>query len=346
MPTKDEIIAALRRVNDPEIGRNLVDLNMVHDLKLEPDGRVGFTIALTVPACPLREQMAGDARAAVGAVQGVSGVDIQFRSMTDAERKVVFGLSQAPSLPKLNQLNQVHQVIAVMSGKGGVGKSLVTAALAVQLRRQGQKVGILDADVTGPSIPRLFGLAAGGLRASPQGMLPAATRTGIKVVSANLLLKEEDQPIVWRGPMIAGAIKQFWAEALWGRLDTLLVDLPPGTSDPAIAVIQNIPLNGVILVTTPQELAAMVVRKAVYMLRDLKVPVLGVVENMSYFRCPESGHEHAIFGPSHAEEIAAASGTQVWARLPIDPQLAALCDAGRAEEISLSEFEAIAAKVL
>jgi Mrp family chromosome partitioning ATPase len=346
MPTNDDVMHALRRVIDPEIGRNLVDLNMIHDLQVGADGRVGFTLALTVPNCPLRDQMANDARTAVAALQGVSGVEIKFRAMNDAERKAVFSLSQSPGLPKLNNLNQVTQVIAVMSGKGGVGKSLVTAALAVGLRRQGQKVGILDADVTGPSIPRLFGLASGGLRSTNQGILPAATKKGIKVVSANLLLKEEDIPIVWRGPMIAAAIKQFWTDTLWGKLDVLLVDLPPGTSDAALAVIQNLPLKGVILVTTPQELAAMVVRKAVYMLRDLKVPVLEVIENMSYFRCPETDHEHAIFGPSHVDEIAAAAGTSVWARLPIDPQLAELCDSGRIEELDQPELQALAQKVI
>ncbi len=342
MPTKDDIMQALRRVIDPEIGRNLVDLQMIHDLQLGDNGQVRFTIALTVPACPLRDQMANDARTAVKALSGVKGVEIKFRSMTEAERKAAFALGQAPSLPKLNNLNQIRQVIAVMSGKGGVGKSSVTAALAVMLRRQGQKVGILDADVTGPSIPRLFGLSSGGLRAGEQGMLPASTRLGIKVVSANLLLKDEVTPIIWRGPMIAGAIKQFWTDALWGKLDTLLVDLPPGTSDAAISVIQNLPLTGAILVTTPQDLAAMVVRKAVSMLKELKVPILGVIENMSYFRCPDNDKEYAIFGPSHAEEIASAAGVPVWARLPIDPQVTILCDAGRAEELDLPEFQPLA----
>ena len=345
MPTNDDVMHALRRVMDPEIGRNLVDLNMIHDLQIETDGRVAFTLALTVPNCPLRDQMANDARAAVKALDGVESVEVRFRPMNDAERKAVFALSQSPGLPKINNLNQVNQVIAVMSGKGGVGKSLVTASLAVALRREGLKVGILDADVTGPSIPRLFGLPSGGLRTSNQGILPAATKKGIKVVSANLLLKEEDTPIVWRGPMISGAIKQFWTETLWGKLDVLLVDLPPGTSDAALSVIQFLPLNGAILVTTPQELAAMVVRKAVYMLKDMKVPVLGVVENMSYFRCPETDHTHEIFGPSHAAEIAAAAGVEVWARLPVDPQLAALCDAGRIEEIEQPELMALAQKV-
>ncbi len=345
MLNNDEVMKALRRVTDPEIGRNLVDLNMIHDLKIGAGGQVGFTIALTVPACPLRDQMANDARAAVKALDGVKRVDIQFRSMTDSERKAAFAMGQAPSLPKLNNLNQVRQVVAVLSGKGGVGKSSVTAALAVMLKRRGQKVGILDADVTGPSIPRLFGLSSGGLRGGEQGMLPASTRRGIKVVSSNLLLQDELQPIIWRGPMIAGAIKQFWTDALWGKLDTLLVDLPPGTSDAAISVIQNLPLTGAILVTTPQELAAMVVRKAVSMLKELKVPILGIIENMSYFRCPDDGHEHAIFGPSHVEEIAQAAGAPVWARVPIDPQVTVAGDEGRVEELEWPELEPLVNKI-
>jgi Mrp family chromosome partitioning ATPase len=275
--------------------------------------------------------MASNARAAVKTLPGVTDVFTGFREMTDAERSAAFNRAQAPQLPKLKLFNQIKQVIAVMSGKGGVGKSSVTAALAVGLMRKGQKVGILDADITGPSIPRLFKLPSGGLRSSEQGMLPAVTKTGIKVVSTNLLLPEEDLPVVWRGPMISAAIRQFWGEALWGKLDTLLVDLPPGTSDAAIAVVQNLPLNGVVLVTTPQELAAMVVKKAVRMLTELKVPILGVVENMSYFRCPDYGKEYHIFGPSHADEVAAKAGVAVWARLPIDPTLAELFDTGRAE---------------
>jgi Mrp family chromosome partitioning ATPase len=339
MPSKEEVLKALRRVNDPEIGRNLVELNMVHDLDIT-DGKVSFTIALTVPACPLKDQMSADARSVVGGLPGVSEVRIGFRGMTDQERKAVFSLSQAPVLPKLNLFNQVKRVVAVMSGKGGVGKSSVTAALAVALRRSGQKVGILDADITGPSIPRLFGLPSGGLRSAEQGMLPAATRSGIKMVSANLLLKDAETPIVWRGPMIAGAIRQFWTDTLWGKLDVLLVDLPPGTSDAAIAVVQSIPLSGAILVTSPQELAAMVVRKAVNMLSDLKVPILGVVENFSAYRCPDCGKEHALFGPSHALEIAESAGAPLLARLPVRPEVAALCDSGRAEELDLPEISA------
>jgi Mrp family chromosome partitioning ATPase len=346
MPTQTEVIDALRKVNDPELGRSLVDLNMIHDLVIAPDGNISFTIALTVPGCPLRESMAASAQAAVKALPGVTDVRTTFRAMNEAERSAALGKGQAPQLPKLNAFNQIKQVIAVMSGKGGVGKSSVTAALAVALMRKGQKVGILDADITGPSIPRLFKLPSGGLRASEQGMLPSVTKKGIKVVSANLLLPDEDLPVVWRGPMISATIRQFWAEALWGKLDTLLVDLPPGTSDAAISVIQNLPLNGVVLVTTPQELAAMVVKKAVHMLTELKVPILGVVENMSYFRCPGCGQEYPLFGPSHVDVVAEKAGVPVWGRLPIDPTLAELFDSGRAEEIDSPEFLALAEKLL
>jgi Mrp family chromosome partitioning ATPase len=338
MPTEQEIMNSLRQVLDPELGRNLVELGMIHDLVISPEGPVNFTMALTVPGCPMREQMAGNARKVVKALPGVSEVNIEFRAMTEEERKVVLG-GGAPALPKLNIFNQVKQVIAIMSGKGGVGKSSVTSLMAVTLARQGKKVGILDADITGPSIPKLFGLPAGGLRGGDQGILPAVTSTGIKVISTNLMVRQEDLPVVWRGPLISGTIRQFWTDTLWGKLDYLLVDLPPGTSDAALAVAQNLPLDGVILVTTPQDLAAMVVRKAVRMLQDLNIRILGVVENMSYYRCPDTGHLHYVFGPSHVEELAAATGVDVWGQLPIDPEIATRCDAGRTEDIHLPEME-------
>jgi ATP-binding protein involved in chromosome partitioning len=344
MPTTEEIMNALRQVMDPELGRNLVELGMIHDLQVG-DGRVTFTMALTVPGCPMRDQMAANAQAVIKSLPGVQEVAINFRAMTDEERKVVLG-SAAPPLPLISQFNKVKNIIAVMSGKGGVGKSSITAMLAVALVGRGQKVGVLDADVTGPSIPKLFGLQPGGLRAGPQGMLPAITSKGIKVVSTNLLLPGEDVPVVWRGPMITGAIRQFWVETIWGKLDYLLVDLPPGTSDAAITVVQTLPLNGVLLVTTPQELAAMVVRKALNMLQQLNISILGVVENMSYYPCPDTGKAHLIFGPSHVEEIAQAAGVSVWARLPLDPDLAALCDSGQVEKIVLPEVGALVDQLL
>lgn len=346
MPGKKEVIEALSKVMDPELNRNLVELGMIKDLKVSADGEVSFTIALTVAGCPLKEQMKANALSAVQAVAGVKTVNVALRGMSEEERQEVLKVTGRPALPKINQFNSVRQVIAVVSGKGGVGKSSVTASLAVALRRAGQKVGVLDADITGPSIPRLFNLPPGGLQSSEQGILPAVTSTGIRVVSTNLLLAREDVPVIWRGPMISGTIKQFWTDVLWGKLDTLLVDLPPGTSDAALGVMQNLPVSGAVLVTTPQELAVMVVRKAYYMLRELKVPILGVVENMSYFLCPDTGKEHYVFGPSHAEEIALAAGVPVWARLPIDPQIAVLSDAGRIEELEFPAIQPLAQHLL
>jgi Mrp family chromosome partitioning ATPase len=336
---------ALKKVIDPELGRSIVDLNMVRDLQIKPDGVVAFTLALTVPSCPLKDRMKGDAHAVLTALPGIRGVELTFGAMTDEERKAVFGHG-APSLPKLNDFSRIGQTIAVMSGKGGVGKSLVTAALAVTLARQGKKVGILDADLTGPSIPKLFGLPSGGVRGSEMGILPANTRTGIRVMSTNLLVPEEDTAVVWRGPVVSGTIRQFYEQVLWGRLDVLLIDLPPGTSDANLTVVQNLPLNGAVLVTTPQALAALVVRKGVRMLQQLNVPILGVVENMSFYTCPDTGNLHEIFGPSHAAEVAQLAGTQVAARLPIRPEVAAQCDAGQVEDVSLPELEAFASQLV
>jgi Mrp family chromosome partitioning ATPase len=344
MTTQNEVMEALSQVKDPELGRNLVELNMVRNLQIE-DGKVTFTLALTVPSCPLRDKMGSDARQAVMNLPGVKDVVIEFSAMTEEERRAVLGKG-APGLPKLNKANQVKRVIAVMSGKGGVGKSSVTALLGVTMNRIGQKVGILDADITGPSIPKLFGLASGGLRGSEAGILPAITKQGIKVMSANLLLQDEDAPIIWRGPMISGAITQFWNDTLWGKLDVLLVDLPPGTSDAALSVMQNLPLSGIILVTTPQDLAAMVVRKAIHMANQLNIPILGVVENMSYFPCPETGVQHAVFGPSHIEEITRMVNVPISTRLPINSQVSTLSDEGRVEEIVIPEINLLVESLL
>lgn len=340
MPTQNEIMQALSRVIDPELGRNLVELNMIRELKVQ-DGRVSFVLALTIPACPLRDQLAREAERAVSTLPGVKSVEITFGAMTPEERQAVLGRGQ-PAMPKLNQFNRVERMIAVMSGKGGVGKSSVTALLAVTLNRRGKKVGILDADITGPSIPKLFGLPPGGLRGSEQGILPAATAGGIRVISTNLLLQTEDTAVIWRGPLISSAIQQFWTDVLWGKLDMLLVDLPPGTSDAALTVVQSLPINGVILVTTPQELATMVVRKAAHLLEQVNIPVVGVVENMSYFRCPECGSMHDLFGPSHLNEITAAfASPPPVVRLPLQPSLATLGDSGQIERAEIGELDAL-----
>ena len=333
MPTEKQVMEALQKVYDPELGRNIVELTMVRDLHIEPDGAISFTLALTIPGCPMKSQMEHDARMALTALPGVTSVKVTFGAMSEEEKKKIFA-SGKPELPKLNSFNQVKRVIAVMSGKGGVGKSSVTALLACALARAGKKVGILDADITGPSIPRLFGLPAGGLRKSEQGLLPAVTGLGIKAISTNLLVPNEDDAVIWRGPMIAGMIQQFWRDVLWGKLDVLLVDLPPGTSDAALTVVQSLPVNGVVLVTSPQALAGMVVRKASAMLKQMNVPVLAVVENMSYFVCPKCGEKHALFGTSHAQEVLAATAAPMLVTLPIDPQLTVLSDTGKVEEYS------------
>jgi Mrp family chromosome partitioning ATPase len=339
MTTTTEVMNVLKKVMDPELGRSVVDLNMVRDLSVS-GGTVAFTLALTIPECPLRDQIAEDSRIAVQALPGVQEVQVTLGAMMEEERRAVLGTNEQPRLAAAN--NQINRVIAVMSGKGGVGKSLVTGLLATALKRAGQRVGILDADITGPSIPKLFGVH-GPPKGNETGIEPVQSRTGIKMMSINFLLPDEGEAVIWRGPMISGAIKQFWGDVQWGVLDTLLVDLPPGTSDAALTVMQSLPINGILMVTTPQSLANMIVRKAVKMAQAVKVPILGVIENMGGFVAPDTGKRYDIFGPSHADEAATLAGAPVLARMPIDPQVAVLCDAGRIEEVTRPELEAVIA---
>jgi Mrp family chromosome partitioning ATPase len=229
-----------------------------------------------------------------------------------------------------------------MSGKGGVGKSLVSGLLAVALRKSGYRVGILDADITGPSIPKMFFPDGAKLGTSPMGPMPPQTESGIKVMSINLLLDQEDQAVIWRGPLVSGAIKQFWGDIFWGTLDYLVVDLPPGTSDASLTVMQSLPISGIVLVSSPQDLAGMVVRKAANMAGQMQTPILGLVENMSYFECPDTGKRYEIFGPSHAEQVAQQIGIPFLGRLPIDPEIAKLCDAGHVEDYESDAFGPIA----
>lgn len=229
-----------------------------------------------------------------------------------------------------NQFSEIKKVIAVMSGKGGVGKSLVTSLLAVELNRRGRKTAILDADMTGPSIPRAFGLheRASG---SDEGILPSVSKTGVKMMSLNLLLEHETDPVAWRGPVIAGTVIQFWKDVVWGDVDFMFVDMPPGTGDVPLTVFQSLPVDGIIVVTSPQDLVGMIVEKAVKMAGLLNVPILGMVENFSYYKCPDCGNIHSIFGESKAEETAAAHGIKALSKLPIDPKLAAAVDGGMIE---------------
>ena len=234
----------------------------------------------------------------------------------------------------------VGKVYGIVSGKGGVGKSMVTSQLAVTMRRRGYQVGILDADITGPSIPKAFGIHDRAM-GTENALIPSESKTGIQVMSINLLLENETDPVIWRGPVISGVVQQFWTDVLW-NCDYLFVDMPPGTGDVSLSVFQSIPLDGIIIVASPQDLVGMVVEKAVKMAEMMHIPVLGLVENYSYFRCPDCGKEHAIFGESHIERVAADLGLKVLARLPIDPAVAAACDAGRIEELDPNYLTAVA----
>ena len=227
--------------------------------------------------------------------------------------------------------SNIKHVIAVVSGKGGVGKSLVTSLLASQMQKRGFKVGILDADVTGPSIPKTFGIT-GHVVADIDGIFPAQTESGIKVMSVNLLLPSEDAPVAWRGPVVSGIIGQFWGETHWGDIDYLFVDMPPGTSDVFLTVFQQLPVDGIVTVSAPQELVAMIVGKAVNLAHSLNVPVIGLVENMAYFKCDECGKKHFIFGDPQGEAVSKKYDIPAYATLPIDPSFASLCDAGKVED--------------
>jgi Mrp family chromosome partitioning ATPase len=237
---------------------------------------------------------------------------------------------------------KIKQVIAIMSGKGGVGKSLVTGLLAVSLRRQGQRVGILDGDITGPSIARMFGTTGSPTKSASGGIEPLRSKGGIKVMSMNMFLEKESDPVVWRGPMVSSAIKQFYSDVDWGDLDYLLVDLPPGTSDAPMTVMQALPVDGVVVVSSPQMLATMIVMKCIHMVQQLKGVIVGVVENMAYFETP-NGERYEIFGASNGTELVSMTGAPLLGQLPIDPSLAALCDSGRVEEYYAEAYELLAA---
>ena len=243
-----------------------------------------------------------------------------------------------------NPLSQIGKVIAVVSGKGGVGKSLVTSSLACAMRKRGRRVGVLDADITGPSIPKAFGLHQRA-EGSEEGIFPVVTPGGIEVMSLNLLTENETDPVVWRGPIIAGTVKQFWTDVIWGDLDYLFLDMPPGTGDVPLTVFQSLPVDGIIVVTSPQDLVSMIVAKAVKMAELMHIPVLGLVENYSYFQCPDCGKRHAIFGESHIEKVAADLGLKVLARLPIDPGVAAACDSGTIEDYQPNYLAEVAAQL-
>ncbi len=244
-----------------------------------------------------------------------------------------------------NEMSNIKNVIAVVSGKGGVGKSLVTALLSVYTRREGFDTAIIDADITGPSMPQSFGVHKKA-EGSDLGIFPIETATGIKMMSLNLLLANEDDPVIWRGPVIAGAVKQFWTDVVWNDVDWMFVDLPPGTGDVPLTVFQSLPVKGIVIVTSPQELVSMIVGKAAKMAQMMNVPILGIVENFSYYTCPDCGKRHSIFGESRLEETAAAFGIENTVRLPINPKLSAACDKGMIELCEVPEMEEFTKKLL
>jgi Mrp family chromosome partitioning ATPase len=323
--------------------RNLVELGMIPDVRFE-DGRVTVTLALPIPQASAREQLQRMVETAASEACPAWPVDVAVREMTPEERATFTACAEGRA-PSLGDQPAVRSVVAVMSGKGGVGKSTVAGLLACALRRGGLQVGILDADITGPSIPRLLGVHDRPGE-DPRGIRPPQTPTGIRLMSINLLLPDEDQPVIWRGPLIGRAIQQFWNDIAWGELDVLVVDLPPGTSDAALTVMQSLPVHGIVLVTSPQDLAGMVVRKAAHMAGQMGVPLYGLVENMSHLRCPHCGCRIEVFGASRAERIVEQFGVPMLGHLPLDPELAVKCDQGRIEDYVSESFEAVAGRLM
>ncbi len=241
---------------------------------------------------------------------------------------------------KLNPEASVKKVIAVVSGKGGVGKSLVTSLLASEMQRRGYQTAVLDADITGPSIPKAFGIHEHA-RGTEDALIPVYSVKGTQIMSVNLILENDTDPVVWRGPVIAGVVTQFWSDVLWNNVDYMFVDMPPGTGDVPLTVFQSLPVDGIIIVTSPQELVSMIVSKAVNMANMMNIPVLGIVENMSYFKCPDCGKKHEIFGESKVEKVAEQFGVEHYARLPIDPAVAAMVDAGEVESVGTEELNGL-----
>jgi Mrp family chromosome partitioning ATPase len=325
MPVQEEVKNVLETVLVPGVKRSLPVMNLVKDVTVV-DGKANITLANAALMKESQDWIKEKIIVGVGKLDSVKEVDVSF-----VEAK-----------PK--ELNKITSVIAVMSGKGGVGKSLVASLAAVALRRQGYEVGILDADITGPSIPKMFGMD-GKPAMGENGILPVLSRSGVEIMSINLLLASEDDAVIWRGPLIGRTITQFWEDVLWGNLDYLIVDLPPGTADAPLTTLQSLPVSGVIIVFTPQDLTAMVVRKAVKMARQMDKDILGVVENMSYLYIAELDKKIELFGESKGDEMAQAAGAPLLGRIPIDPELAKLCDEGDIERYDAAVYNDFAQKL-
>jgi len=333
MITEEQVRESLNEVLVPGVKRSIAGLNLVREVTFLLNRGVKVTLASAALSSGAQDWVKTKVKEVIDKLPEVNKVEIEFTEAKPAE------------------LNKIGHTFAVMSGKGGVGKSLVASLAAVALKRQGYEVGVLDADITGPSIPKMFGITARPT-GSDNGILLVLSRSGMEIMSMNLLLPQEDDAVIWRGPLISNAIKQFGEDVLWGKLDYLVIDLPPGTADAALTVMQSFPISGVIIVFTPQDLVDMIVRKAVNMAQKMDKPILGMVENMSYFYVPEIDKKIELFGKSHGEEMAQATHAPLLGQLPIDPELAKLCDEGDIERYhtdimnSLSESlsQAISAK--
>lgn len=342
--SESDVNDALGSIRHPEFQNySLVELGMVSDVRVA-ENRITVTLALPFPNAAIRQTLIRLVEEAIAQVETELEVRVEVTEMSPEQRRAFMALVGGDR-PSSMPTKRIAHVVAVMSGKGGVGKSSVAGLLASALQRRGLHTGVLDADITGPSIPKMFGAHEQPLT-GPEGMLPVESRTGIKLMSINLLLQDENQAVVWRGPLISRAIEQFWKDIAWGRLDYLVVDLPPGTSDAALTVTQSLPLDGIVLVTSPQDLAGMVVRKAASMAQQLGVPLIGLVENMSHAICPNCGCVINVFGPSRANETAGSIGTTVLGRIPLDTELAILCDTGAVEEYHSDNFETVVSSVI
>ncbi len=313
--TREAILEALRGVRDPELGRDIVSLNMVGPVEVQ-DGTVRLTVTLTTPACPLRETIERDVRAALEAA-GARAVELRIEASVPRGRMA----GDKPQIPG------VRNVVAVASGKGGVGKTTVAVNLAIALQRLGARVGLLDADIYGPNVPVMLGTAAMPRAVDERTILPVEAY-GVKMISMGLL-NPGDRPLIWRGPMLHGVLQQFLRSVQWGELDYLVVDLPPGTGDVPLTLVQSVPLSGAVIVTTPSAVALADVRKAVEMFRQVNVPILGVVENMSYLNCPHCGHRVDVFGYGEGRRMAEMFGVPFLGEIEVDPQIRLGGDTGK-----------------
>lgn len=344
MISEKQIRDSLTNVMDPEIHMNIIELNMVKDVKIN-ESKVDVLIALTVAGCPLADTIKKDVRNEVMKFEEVNEVNVETTVMTKEELdglKITVQKNRGTQQSQDELISRLEKkknenLIAIVSGKGGVGKSSMTAILASELKRTGHNVGILDADVTGPSIAKIFGVTK-RLMKGKTGIIPAETESGLKLISVNLMLDNPEMPTVWRGPIINNLIRQLYTDVDWGDIDYLLIDLPPGTGDAPLTVFQSLPLSGIVLVSTPQDLSKMIVSKSANMAKMLKIPVLGLIENMSYLNCKHCGDKNFILGESRSEEFAEKLDTELIARLPFETDIAELCDAGKIEEYQNKEI--------